>query len=134
MFGTYVKGEWIVYPFFEYYLDNNFEYSPNDFGFSLDQDFRGKYRENEWLMFLAYGLTDRLALEVEAAFAHASLTRSPDDTSGMPDKLTESGLGDVQAELRWMWSKETARRPGFFSYGEVVFPHQDQVPHQDARA
>jgi hypothetical protein len=124
MFGTYVqKGEWIVYPFFEYYLDNNFEYSPNEFGFSLDQDYRGRYRESEGLMFLAYGLTERLALEVEAAMTRASLSKSPDDLSGMPDKLVESGLGDVQAELRWMWSKETERRPGFFSYGEVVFPH-----------
>jgi hypothetical protein len=125
MFGTYIqKGEWIVYPFFEYYLDNNYEYSPNEFGFTLDQDYRGQYRESEVLMFLGYGLTDRLALEVEAAYTHASLTKSPDDLSGMPDTLTESGLGDVQAELRWMWSKETARRPGWFSYGELVFPFQ----------
>jgi hypothetical protein len=125
MFGTYVqKGELIVYPFFEYYLDNNMEYSPNEFGFTLDQDFRGRYRESEWLMFLAYGLSDRLALEVEAAMTRASLVKSPDDLSGMPGKLAESGLGDVQTEIRWMWSKETDRRPGFFSYGEVVFPFQ----------
>jgi hypothetical protein len=124
MFGTYVqKGEWIVYPFFEYYKDNNKEYSPNEFGFALDQDFRGRYRESEGLMFLAYGLTDRLAIEVEAARVQASLVRSPDDLSGMPAKLTESGLGDMQMEIRWMWSKESDRRPGFFSYGEVVLPH-----------
>jgi hypothetical protein len=124
MFGTYVqKGEWIVYPFFEYYLDNNMEYSPNEFGFSLDQDFRGRYRGSEGLMFLSYGLTDRIAFETEIAMMHASLERSPDDLSGMPTKLTESGLGDVQMEVRWMWSKETDRRPGFFSYGEVVLPH-----------
>ncbi len=124
MFGTYVqKGEWIVYPFFEYYKDNNKEYSPNEFGFALDQDFRGRYRESEVLMFLAYGLTDRLAIEVEAARVQASLVRSPDDLSGMPAKLTESGLGDMQMEIRWMWSKESERRPGFFSYGEVVLPH-----------
>lgn len=124
MFGTYIqKGEWIVYPFFEYYLDNNLEYSPNDFGFSLDQDYRGKFRASEGLMFLGYGLTDRLALEVEAAMIHASLDRSPDDLSGMPSKLTESGLGDMQVQLDWMWSRETESRPGFFSYAEVVFPH-----------
>jgi hypothetical protein len=124
MFGTYVqKGEWIVYPFFEYYLDNNMEYSPNEFGFSLDQDFRGRYRGSEALMFLSYGLTDRIAFELETAWMHASLEKSPDDLSGMPTKLTESGLGDVQMEIRWMWSKETDRRPGFFSYGEVVLPH-----------
>jgi len=124
MFGTYVqKGEWIVYPFFEYYQDNNMEYSPNEFGFTLDQDFRGKYRASEGLMFLSYGLTDRVAFEVEVAVIRASLEKSPDDLSGMPTKLTESGLGDMQMEIRWMWSKETDRRPGFFSYGEVVLPH-----------
>lgn len=124
MFGTYIKkGEFVVYPFFEYYLDNNLEYSPNEFGFSLDQDFRGKYRATEGLIFLGYGLTDRLVLEAEAAIIRASLEKSPDDLSGMPDKLTEKGLGDVQIQLDWMWSKEMERRPGFFSYAEIVFPH-----------
>lgn len=124
MFGTYIqKGEWVVYPFFEYYLDNNLEYSPNEFGFSLDQDYRGRFRATEGLVFLGYGLTDRLALEAEVAIIHASLQRSPDDLSGMPDRLTESGLGDVQMQLDWMWSRETEHRPGFFSYAELVFPH-----------
>jgi hypothetical protein len=124
MFGTYVqKGEWVVYPFFEYYLDNTLEYSPNEFGFSLDQDFLGKYRASEGLLFIGYGLTDRLVFEVEAAMIHASLERSPDDLSGMPDKITEKGLGDMQIQLDWMWSKETESRPGFYSYAEVVFPH-----------
>jgi len=129
MFGTYIqKGEWIVYPFFEYYLDNNLEYSPNELGFSLDQDFRGKYRASEGLMFLGYGLTDRLAFEVEAAMIHASLEKSPLDTSAMPTKLIESGLGDMQIQLDWMWSKEMGRRPGLFSYAEIVFPHHKSKP------
>lgn len=124
MFGTYIrKGEWIVYPFFEFYLDNNLEYSPNEFGFSLDQDFRGRYRASEGLVFLGYGISDRLAFEVEAAVIRASLEKSPDDPTGMPAKLTESGLGDTQVQLDWMWSMESGRRPGFFSYAEVVFPH-----------
>jgi len=124
MFGTYIqKGEWVVYPFFEYYLDHNLEYSPNEFGFTLDQDFRGKYRASEGLVFLGYGLTDRLVFELEAAVIHASLEKSPDDPTEMPAKLVESGLGDAQVQLDWMWSKETTRRPGFFSYAEVVFPH-----------
>jgi hypothetical protein len=129
MFGTYIqRGEWIVYPFFEYYLDNNLEYSPNEFGFSLDQDFRGRYRANEELIFLGYGLTDRVALEFEAAVIHASLVKSPDDPTAMPDKIVESGLGDVQFQVDWMWSKETERRPGFFSYAEVVVPHHKSKP------
>jgi hypothetical protein len=129
MFGTYIqKGEWIVYPFFEYYLDNNMEYSPDEFGFPLDQDFRGRFRANEELVFGAYGLTDRVALEFEAAFIHASLVKSPEDPTAMPEKLAESGLGDVQVQVDWMWSKETARRPGFFSYGEIVVPHHASKP------
>jgi len=129
MFGTYIqKGEWIVYPFFEYYRDHNMEYSPNEFGFTLDQDFRGRYRANEELIFLGYGLTDRVAVELEAAVIHASLVKSPDDPTAMPDRIVESGIGDVQFQFDWMWSKETGRRPGFFSYAEVVIPHHKSKP------
>ncbi len=129
MFGTYIKkGEFVLYPFFEYYLDNNLEYSPNEFGFSLDQDFRGRYRASEGLFFLGYGITDRLVFEVEAAVIRASLEKSPDDLSGMLDNTTEKGLGDMQVQLDWMWSKELKRRPGFFSYAEVVIPHHKSKP------
>lgn len=129
MFGTYIrKGELVVYPFFEYYLDHNAEYSPNEFGFTLDRDFRGKYRASEGLIFLGYGLTDRVVLEVEAAVIHASLWRSPDDPTGMPDRWTESGLGDMQVQADWLWSKETERRPGIFSYAEIVIPHHKSKP------
>jgi len=127
MFGTYIqKGEWIVYPFFEYYLDNDMEYSPDEFGYpEYDLDYRGRYRANEWLAFLGYGLTDRLALEFEAAYIHASFQKSPDDPSPIPEEIIESGLGDVQMQLDWMWSKENDRRPGWFSYAEIVFPHHE---------
>jgi len=129
MFGTYIqKGEWIIYPFYEYYYDHNQEYKPSELGFTSDQDFRGKYRASEGLLFLGYGLTNRLAIEVEAAIIHASLDKSPLDTSTMPSKLIESGLGDVQVQLDWMWSKEAANRPGFFSFMEVVFPHHKAKP------
>jgi hypothetical protein len=129
MFGTYIqKGEWIVYPFFEYYVDDNMEYSPDEFGYPVDQDFRGRYRASEGLAFVGYGLSDRVALEFEAAYIRASFQKSPDDLSGMPDEIVESGLGDVQMQLDWMWSKETDRRPGWFSYAEVVFPHHTSKP------
>ncbi len=53
MFGTYIeKGEWRFYPFFEYYLNNDEEYAPSDFGFNDDMDFESKFRETEWLIFL----------------------------------------------------------------------------------
>ena len=42
MFGTYIeKGQIILYPFFEYYYDNNYEYKPSELVYGLDQDFFG---------------------------------------------------------------------------------------------
>ena len=79
MFGTYIRrGELLLYPFFEYYRDHNAEYSPDDFGFGLDQDFRGRHRAYEGLIFLGYGLTDWLAVEFETAVIKATLRRSAD--------------------------------------------------------
>jgi len=123
MFGTYVeKGELLVYPFFEYYLDDNAEYAPNEFGYVLDEDYRGRYRASEGLIFLGYGVTEDLALEVEAAAISASLETSADDPTAIADKIEESGLGDVQTQLDWRWLRETPSRPELFSYLEVVYP------------
>ncbi len=124
MFGTYVRrGEVIVYPFFEYYRDRNLEYKPAEFGAVGDTDFRGRYRAKEELLFLGYGLTEDLALEFEIATIQASFEKSPLATSALPNRIEESGLGDVAAQVRWRWKRETESRPEFFSYGEVVFPH-----------
>ncbi len=125
MFGTYIeKGELLLYPFFEYYHDSDAEYSPDEFGYGLDEDFRGKYRAYEGLIFLGYGLSDRLAVEFEAAVISAKQHKSPDDPTDMPDVLEESGLGDVEGQLRWRWNTETESLPEFFSYFETVFPLQ----------
>ena len=123
MFGTYVnRGEFLFYPFFEYYHDHNMEYAPNELGFGLDRDFRGRYRAYEGLVFLCYGLTNNISVEVEVAVIDATLEKSPDDPTLLPSTLSESGLGDVQMQVNWMWKKETEKRAGFFSYAEVVFP------------
>ena len=107
MFGTYVrKGQLLVYPFFEYYYDNDMEYSPDEFGYNLVQDFRGKYHASEGLLFFGYGVTDWLMVEMEAAVISATLEKSNNDASGMPDKLKESGIGDVEGQVRWRWIKE----------------------------
>ncbi len=125
MFGTYIEaGQLLVYPFFEYYLDDNAEYSPNELGFGLDRDFRGSYRAAEWLLFLGYGIADRLAIELEAAVITARQDKSPEDPSAMPARVEESGLGDVEGQLRWRWARETSGRPEIFSYFETVFPIQ----------
>jgi len=124
MFATFARrGELLVYPFFEYYFDDNAEYAPEEFGYGLDVDFRGRYRASEYLIFLGYGLTDRIAVELEAAYIDASLQKSREDTAGVPNRVEESGLGDVQTQVDFMWKKETESRPGFSSYFEVVYPH-----------
>jgi hypothetical protein len=125
MFGTYIrKGELLIYPFFEYYHDNNAEYSPQELGYGLDEDFRGKYRASEGLVFLGYGISNRLAVEFEAAVITATQHKSPDDPTGMPARVKESGLGDVEGQLRWRWNTETAGKPEWFSYFETVLPIQ----------
>ena len=129
MFGTYVrKGELLVYPFFEHYRDKDFEYKPSEFGVAGEEDFRGRYWANEGLIWFGYGLTDDLAFEVEAAVISASLDRSPDDHSAMPVRVEESGLGDIEGQIRWRWRRETDRRPELFSYGEIVVPHHGDKP------
>jgi hypothetical protein len=124
MFGTYVQPhELLVYPFLEYTMQN-LEYKPSEMGYGVDQDFRGRYRETEALLFLGYGVSDRLALEFEAAMTKASLRKSATDPSGLPSRLSESGLGDTQVQANWRWSFETASRPEIWSYLEADLPLQ----------
>ncbi len=127
MFGIYIqKGQLIVYPYFEYYVDSNAEYAPNELGRTEDIDYRGEYEAFEALLFVGYGLSDRLVLELEGAIIQAELETSSDDLSGLPPEIEESGLGDVESQLRWRWAKETPTRPEVFSYFETVFPTQEK--------
>jgi hypothetical protein len=129
MFGTYIRrGELIIYPFFEYDRSDSFEYKPEEFGFEGNVDYFGRYRGSEWLVFLGYGLTEDLAVELEAAAIDASFEKSSADPSDLPARIEESGVGDVQAQLRWRWRREDESRPELFSFFEVVFPHsQDKL-------
>ncbi|MFH0776996.1 MAG: hypothetical protein V2A71_00040 [Candidatus Eisenbacteria bacterium] len=123
MFGTYVEhGELLFYPFFEYYRDHDAEYSPQDFGFGVPHDFRGRYRASEGLVFVGYGLTEDVSVELEVAVIDATLDRSPDDSSAMPASFSESGLGDVQTQVNFRWLRETEGHPEAFSFVEVVYP------------
>ena len=127
MFGTYVQpGEVLVYPFFEYYLDSDAEYKPEELGHDLDRDFRGKYRASEGLIFLGYGLSEAFSIELEAAVIDATLEKSSSDPSSLPDEVTESGIGDVQTQINWRWLRESEARPELFSYAEVVFPTAEE--------
>ncbi|MGE3841645.1 MAG: hypothetical protein AB7I50_08665 [Vicinamibacterales bacterium] len=129
MFGTYIRGgEWLVYPFFEHYRDHDFEYKPNELGAEGETDHRGRFRAREGLLLVAYGLTNDLAVEFEAAYIHASLTKASADTSNLPPTTSESGVGDVEGQIRWRWRRETASRPELFSYAEFVVPHHRNRP------
>ncbi len=125
MFGTYVRaGELLVYPFFEWYADADLEYKPSELGYALAEDYRGRYRASEGLLFLGYGITRNLAIEFEAAVITAELRKSPSDTSAMPAAVSESGLGDVEGQLRWRFLEENEGRPEAFTYFETVLPLQ----------
>lgn len=127
MFGTYVeKGQLLVYLYYEYYYDTDLEYEPAEFGYTLAKEHFGKYTAHEGLIFLGYGITDRLAIELEAAVITARFEKDPNDPSEMPDVLEDSGLGDVETQLRWRWFEENEKRPELFSYFETVFPLQEK--------
>ena len=123
MFGTYIKkGELLIYPFFEYYQDHNLQYQPDEFGYASDMEIRGNYEASEGLMFLGYGLTENLVVELEAAVIIAELETSALDPTPIADEISESGLGDVQTQFNWRWKKETASRPEIYSFFEIVYP------------
>lgn len=126
LFGTYIRGgELLFYPFYEYTRNNEEEYKPSELGFEGELDYMGEGVEHELLLFFAYGFSDSLAVELEAAvWSKATLDKAPEDPSGVPARIEESGLGDVESQLRWRWSEETATRPEYFSFFEVVFPFQ----------
>src|SRR2546423_7130156 len=77
--------------------------------------------------------TDCPLLHAEASTARASAglkwcielnsVRKPSRRSGTAraGRLSESGLGDTQAELRWRWAHESLSRPEIFSYFESDF-------------
>jgi hypothetical protein len=126
MFGTYIRErELLFYPFVEWYYDSNLEYKPSELGFSGNEDYRGKYRASEGLIFVGYGITRNLAVEFEAAVISAELEKSPSDPSAVPAKVKESGLGDVEGQIRWRFQDEVpGGRPELFTYFETVFPFQ----------
>jgi len=129
IFATFVRPhELLVSPFVEGYFDDNFEYKPAELGYGLDQDFEGRFRAVEGEIFLAYGLSDRFAVELEAAVITASLEKAPEDPSSMPAKLEQSGQGDWQMELDWRVAHETATRPEVFAYLEVDPPSHKNAP------
>jgi hypothetical protein len=129
LFGTYVKkGKFLVYPFYEYAKASKDEYHGSELGFVGDIDYLGQSETHEAVLFLAYGITDDLAVELEGeVFVTQTLKSASDDTTtGMPAELEESGLGDVEGQIRWRLLRETESRPEFFTNFEVAFPLQKE--------
>ncbi len=144
LFGTYVrKGEWIIYPFYEYEKFSVSEYTASELGFTplpgdkdsdgQEIDHKGKEEVQEALLFFAYGITEDIAVEFETAlYETKTLTMDPNDkTSGFKgnvpgrlDQFKESGFGATQAELRWRFSRETETTWEKFVAFEVEFPLQ----------
>jgi hypothetical protein len=126
LFGTYIEpGSWLVYPFYEYTKTGAFEYKPSEVGFIGNQDFLGNLVTHEFDLFLAYGLSDRVSLELEGQlYTTAELTRASNDLSGVPPRMKESGFGELEGQIRYRWMNETEHRPELFSFAEVVFPLQ----------
>jgi hypothetical protein len=122
--SSYVRdGELLTSLAFLYNRDNEFEYDPNEFGFSAPGEFKGNYWDSSADVLVAYGLSANLALELEAAASRASLEKADSDLSGMPNELRESGLGHVRTRLDWRMLEETDRHPEVFSYIGALVPH-----------
>jgi len=124
--GTYVREkEFLVYGFYEFTRTKNFEYKPSELGSTGDGDFFGRAYEREALIFLAYAFNDSLAVEFESAL-HSSIDfrKDPADTSTVPGRIEESGLGDTETNVRWRLQKESATRPAATLFFKTVFPLQ----------
>ncbi|MGE0773256.1 MAG: hypothetical protein AB7K37_16210 [Cyclobacteriaceae bacterium] len=125
LFGTYIeKGDFIFYPFYEYYVERQSEYNPLDLGFNTNQAFRGKFSAREELVYVAYGLNDWLMFELEASVIQARQTKDSGDNSNMPAVYKESGIENIEGQVRWRYWKETARKPELYSYFLTVLPTQ----------
>ncbi len=125
-FATFIEpGDFVVYPFYEYYRDKDAEYKPSELGYVGETDYFGRSRAHEGLLFLGYGVSSRFVLEFEVAVITARQEKAGNDTSNFPAAgLEESGLGDVEAQLRYRWREETRGGPEIYSYFETVFPLQ----------
>jgi len=125
MLGTYVRdGELLIYPFFEWYADHNLEYKPVELGYGQNHDYRGRFRASEGILFFAYGISPDLAVEFESAVITAELRKSAADSATVPQRIRESGLGDVEGQIRWRVQRENEHRPEVYTFFETVFPLQ----------
>jgi len=121
VFGTYLEPhQLLIFPFFAYSKDNDREYQPAKLGFGLNADFRGRFRSSEGLIFIGYGVSNKLALELEAAYITAHLDKDPTDPSAMPARISEKGIADLEAQVRYRPFTETAGWPELYTFLELT--------------
>lgn len=125
-FGTYIREhELLVYLFYEYTVNRDNEYKPEELGFVGTRDFTAKRVDHETLLYAAYGITKDLMVEIESAiWTTATQTKASQDTSAMPRHLTEQGLGDTEGQIRWRFFHETEDLPEALVFFEAVLPLQ----------
>jgi hypothetical protein len=122
LFGSYIKEkELLVYLFYEFTYDHNTDYNPKDLGFALDQDFQGRTRTHEELIFVGYGITDWLAVEMETAFIQGEIDKDPTDPSTMPQHFRQTGF-DLETQVRARFLKETETAPELYGFFETDYP------------
>jgi hypothetical protein len=122
LFGSYIKEkELLVYLFYEFTYDHNTDYNPKDLGFALDQDFQGRTRTHEELIFVGYGITDWLAVEMETAYIQGEIDKDPSDTSTMPQHFRQTGF-DLETQVRARFLKETETAPELYGFFETDYP------------
>jgi len=128
-FGTYVeKGELLIYPLFAYTRDHNQEYQPAQYGFGIQEDLRARYRSGEGQIFIGYGLTDWLAVQLETGFISATLEKSSNDTSLLPVRIEESGFGDIEGQLVLRLIRESDHIMEVFTFlGITATSHQNKL-------
>jgi hypothetical protein len=126
MFGTYVREhELLVYLFYEYTVNRDQEYKPEDLGFVGTTDFNAKRVDHELLVWAAYGLSENVMVEFESAlWTRATQTKASQDGSAMPRRLSEEGVGDTEGQIRWRFLRESEGVPEITAFFEVVLPLQ----------
>jgi hypothetical protein len=116
-------GQLTAYPSFRRFENRGFDYSPDEFGFPLEEDFKGDYRASQGALFISYGLSADLSVGVRATVANARFRKASSDHSGLAGETTESGLEELSAEVAWRFSGNDGGPTELFLLTQILAPH-----------
>jgi hypothetical protein len=124
LFETYVRpGQLLIYPHGAYSTDHNLDYTPADLDYGADTNaLQGRFHSTEAQVFVAYGVTEWLALEAEGSQISATFHRSARDTSAVPTRIHESGLSDWAVQARMRVARQRGAWPQVFAAFELTPP------------